>query len=553
MRTVPSEIPSSLKNDLKMSAERRVFNALKNTNFGDHAAAIHSLRLAEHEYKREGELDFVIVSRFGLYVLEVKGGGVRRDKNGVWYYTDRYGNEREDSEGPFDQASSGMYSLKEDLFDHFGSELRSKLVYGFGVITPDTGIPNKTPEWDARQVADASDLSGVEDLQSFLGGLRQYYKERYKANRRGASKLFEDDISNIVDYLRPRFDKATSLVHQIGNVRDVLQSLTKEQYRCLDYSEGNERILCKGGAGTGKTFLAMEVARRESARGRSVLLTCRSKSLSRYLGERVVDDDVQVMDTADVAESAGEVKYDTLVVDEGQDVLTTEHLAEIFSMVEGGIQKGRWRFFYDPNRQSDFYENTDPEALDLLRDAQPASISLSMNCRNPAPVIRKTQLFTGGDLGTPQIGDGPEVETVFTMEGDDVAGELAVQLRKLSREGVSPGSVVILSPLPFEESSAAELPKDLRSEIRPLDSATAGDFPFDRVAFSSIRNFKGFEGDAVILIDLKSDLADPSLENLLYVALSRTRAYLSLLLPRSMEEEVKSLIRKHASKIVEAE
>jgi len=553
MRTIPSEIPSSLKNDSKMAAERWVFNALKKTDYGDHATAVHSLRLAEHEYKREGELDFVVVSRFGMYVLEVKGGGVRRDRNGIWHYTDRYGNERVGSEGPFDQASSGMYSLKEDLFDHFGDDLRSKLVYGFGVIAPDTEIPSETPEWDARQIADASDLSGKKDLQDFLGGLRQYYEERYEANQRGASKLTGDDISSIVDYLRPKFDKATSLVHKIGDVRDMLESLTEEQYKCLDYSESNERIVCKGGAGTGKTFLAMEVARRESARGRSVLLTCRSKSLSRYLRERVDDDNVQVLDTVEVEESGGNAEYDTLVVDEGQDVLTPDHLAEIFSMVDGGIQEGRWRFFYDPNWQSGFYENTDPEALDLLRDTRPASIALSMNCRNPAPVIRKTQLFTGGDLGTPQIGDGPEVETVFTTGTESVAGELTVQLRRLNREGVSPGSVVILSPLPFEESSAAELPEDLRSEIRPLDPATASDFPFNRVAFSSIRNFKGFESDAVILVDLKPDLANPSLEKVLYVALSRTRAYLSLLLPRSMEEEVKRLMRKHASKIAEAE
>lgn len=549
MRTLPSEIPKSLKNDPKMAAERRVFDMLKDTSFGEHATAVHSLRLSEHEYKREGELDFVVVSRFGLYVLEVKGGGVRRDQSGTWHYTDRYGDDREDREGPFDQAGSGMYSLKEDLFDHLDDGLRSRLVYGFGVVTPDSRLPSETPEWDSRQVADKTDLQDEEDLQKFLGGLRQYYEERYEANGQGVSKLSEDDVSAVVDYLRPKFDKAPSVAHEIADVRDALHSLTENQYRCLDYSESNERILCEGGAGTGKTFLAMEVARRESSRGRSVLVTCRSKPLSRHLEKRLNDDGIRVMDAGEVVRSDRELNFETLVVDEGQDLLTMSHLAELFSAVDGGIEDGRWRFFYDPNHQSGFYGDADPRALELLQDARPASVTLPVNCRNPDPVIRKTQLFTGGDLGTPKAGGGPDVETVFTARGDDTSGEVTVQLRKLIRENVSPESITILSPLPFEESSAANLPEDLRSKIRPLDLATAASYPFDGMAFSSIRDFKGFESDAVILTDLKTSLAEPSLENALYVALSRTRAYLALILPGSVKEDLQLLMRKNARKI----
>lgn len=549
MRTVPSEIPSSLKSDPKMKAERWVFNALKNTSFGENATAVHSLRLSEHEYKREGELDFVVVSRFGMYVLEVKGGGVRRDRSGTWHYTDRYGEDREDREGPFDQAGSGMYSLKEDLFDHFDDGLKGRLVYGFGVVTPDSRLPSETPEWDSRQVADKADLQDEEDLQKFLGELRQYYEERYQANGQGASKLPEDDVSAIVGYLRPKFDKAPSVAHEIADVRDALRSLTEDQYRCLDYSESNERMLCRGGAGTGKTFLAMEVARRESSRGHSVLVTCRSKPLSRHLAKRLSDDNIQVMDAVQVAESDRELSFETLVVDEGQDLLTTGYLAELFSAVDGGIEDGRWRFFYDPNHQSGFYGDADPQALELLQEARPASLTLPVNCRNPDPVIRKTQLFTGGDLGTPKAGGGPDVETVFTMGGDDTSSELTVHLRKLIRENVSLESITILSPLPFEESSASNLPEDLRSKIRPLDLATAAGYPFNGMTFSSIKNFKGFESDAVILTDLKTSLAEPSLENALYVALSRTRAYLALILPGSVKEDLQLLMKKHARKI----
>jgi len=58
-------------------AELKVFDRLRAT-FADradwHLTALHSLNLPSHAYKRFGEIDFVLVGRPGLFVLEVKGG-----------------------------------------------------------------------------------------------------------------------------------------------------------------------------------------------------------------------------------------------------------------------------------------------------------------------------------------------------------------------------------------------------------------------------------------------------------------------------------------------
>jgi hypothetical protein len=553
MKTLPSEIPVRLRNQDKWKAERRVFEAMKETRFGEGATAVHSLRLAEHQYKREGELDFVVVSPFGLFVLEVKGGGVRRDESGMWIYTDRYGNDHRNAEGPFGQAQSGMYSLVTSICDHFGEEIRHKLVYGFGVITPDARLPEATPEWDSRQVLDKTKFDQDAHLQGFLGGLRNYYDERYASSKRDCGRIPSEVINDIVGFLRPAFDRVPSLVHRVGDVREVLHSLTEEQYRYLDFDDANKRILCEGGAGTGKTFLAMEVARRENARGRRTLLTCRSPSLSQYLESRMKsEENVDVLNASTVCSLDDDVEYETLIVDEGQDVLTADILLELVAHLRGGVDDGRWRFFYDPNRQSGFYGEAEQEALQWLENARPVKMPLSQNCRNPLPVVQKTQIYTGGDLGDPGVGEGPKVEIDYAKDRTDSTGRLRMVLRKLMREGLDPGSVAVLSPLDFEDSSVSTLPRDLRSCIRPLDPETASEFPFSGVAFSSIRDFKGFESDAVIVTDLDETRAVPSIQNVLYVAMSRARFQLFLILPKSMRSTMERLANKHLSDISEA-
>jgi hypothetical protein len=114
MRTVPSVVFDATSS----ATERTVFDLLAASDLGAGATAYHSLNLARHDYKILGELDFVVLSPRGLLVLEVKGGGVNR-RGGVFVYSDRYGVEHRSSEGPFQQARSGMFSLRRRLVDRF--------------------------------------------------------------------------------------------------------------------------------------------------------------------------------------------------------------------------------------------------------------------------------------------------------------------------------------------------------------------------------------------------------------------------------------------------
>ncbi len=74
---------------------------------------------------------------------------------------------------------------------------------------------------------------------------------------------------------------------RIGRAEEKLLSLTEEQYDRLDELEDNPRCLFEGAAGTGKTLLAVEYARRRARAGDSVLLVCFNRLLGAWLQEQL--------------------------------------------------------------------------------------------------------------------------------------------------------------------------------------------------------------------------------------------------------------------------
>ncbi len=510
------------------SAERRTFDRLRGAfnGPGEDLTAYHSLNLTRHAYKRFGEIDFVLCGRDGLFVLEVKGGGVSCE-NGVWTYTNREGARTLNREGPFRQAESALHGLVGDLEDHLPSAVVSSLTIGFGVIFPDCEWRVESAEWDPHTLCDARKFR---DLEGWLRRLFRYWRAK------AAHPTFADPASlrAVRKYLRPNFETATPLYVLTDRAAEEAARLTEDQMDWVDTIAANRRVLCSGGAGTGKTFLAMELARRWAAAGRQVLLACKSPWLRRYLETRFAIPGLTIAVVDNVrtaAQRAGRERFDALIVDEGQDLFDLESLDLLDRYLLGGLSEGSWCIFHDTNNQAGLVGRTDSEAYRYLLELAPARVSLRTNCRNTLAILERVQEATGADMGVRGIGAGPKVRWHRARSPEESAQLLAEEIGSLLDDGgLSPGHVTVLSPHPFPESSAALLPEPMGRMLQILDEYSLRSFPPSRPSFAQIASFKGLENEAVIVIDLPEPYREA--EDLLplhYVAMSRPRAVLSLI------------------------
>jgi hypothetical protein len=319
-------------------AEKKVFDQLRLACPDDNTlVAYHSLNLTRHAYKRFGEIDFLICGRPGLFVLEVKGGGVSC-QGGIWYFTNRYGQASASVEGPFKQAESALHGLMENLKASLPGNVVSQFTIGYGVVLPDCEWPVKGAEWDRQMLADARD---VRDFEHWLVRFFKYWRQQDRRMR----KPEDSALTALKRYLRPEFDAVIPLHVLASEVEERVVALTEDQMSLVDVVAANPRVLCSGGAGTGKTFLAMELARRWTAQGLKVVLACHSPWLKRYLESRfsISGLTVSLADSVDTAASRlGIRNFEALIVDEGQDLFNMNSLDRLDQILKDGLHQGQW-------------------------------------------------------------------------------------------------------------------------------------------------------------------------------------------------------------------
>ena len=536
-------IPSVISPETDSDAEKRVFKDFKRaTALGTDATVYHSLRLSEHEYKVEGELDFVIVAPRGLLFLEVKGGGVSRDEEGIWSYSNRYGETNQNSEGPFVQVDRAMYSIMqgEDIRTLCGRNEYRDMVYGIGVIFPDCTFSDiDTVEWENDIVLDYSTYKNASDLDIYIRNLMDYWRRKVDASHKRI--IGHEHLCRIKNYFRPKFEKVPTLHHQGAKVARRMEELTEEQYRFLDAAPYNDRILCFGGAGTGKTFLAAEIARRHSEEGARTLFTCRSRPLAANLASRLSGHkNLEVSSFMDLDRST-EDKYDVLVMDEGQDLLNFESLDALDDILKNGIENGTWRFFYDRNNQSGIYNEFEPEAVRFLRSLGAITIPLTRNCRNTHQIVVQIKMLTTADLGTPSAGRGLPVSYRYYDTNRKGASLLHSWINELLKEDVRHEHITILSPVSFEQSIASSLPESMRNQIKVLTDKNAFGFPFNRISFATIEDFKGLENRFVSIVDINEIDESTRSKSNIYVGMSRSQINLTLILPESIKNVVSDI------------
>lgn len=540
--------------DYQSQNEVAVFRMLREDPGTSDWLVLHSLYLADHDRQAAGEIDFVIiVPGKGVVCLEVKGVAQRRD--GLWYYgSSNHGTAR----SPFRQASDGMHTLRRRLLDGH-PELRG-VVFTSGVIFPFASFGEVSIEWHGWQVVDAPKLR-QKRLSDLVVGMVDEEKARL-AELTHPPHIATDGPSpaqcqTIKDMLRGDFEVPVDARARARAVHEELARYTGEQFLVLDGVSRAPRVFVTGPAGTGKTLLAIESARRAYAEGRRVLLLCYNRLLGEWLTDRVrslrprvvagtlhrhmlaasgmarapegADRDFwdstlpetawsQVVEATERSSEDERFLFDELILDEAQDLLRPPYLDFLDASLRGGLRGGRWRMFGDFEQQAIYRTSalTLEQAI-YSRQLDAVRFDLRVNCRNTPRTVSWVQHISRLNPPYSRVrrpDDQVAPEFVFYENHEEQPSLLAGILVRLQSSGFLKKDIVVLSRL-ADSACVMHLPPEWRSRIQPC-----GPMRRDRVGYATIHAFKGLEAQAIVVSDVTSILGEDD-EALFYVAMTR--------------------------------
>lgn len=552
-------LPPVISQDTLSPGEQDIFSRLKRTPGAEDWTVLHSLDIAQHIRQARGEADFVfVVPGLGVLVLEVKAHREIRCEDGRWYL----GRDNPPTtRSPFKQASEAMHSLRERVLAVDPS--LKDVVFWSAAAFPRVEFKASSAEWHPWQVIDARSMASRpfhELAAAVLVNARRFLTE-VKGYSWVSNAPSPDDCKRIVEILRPSFEFYEAPKARKRALDDDLKRYTAEQFMALDAMGGNDRVVFSGPAGTGKTLLALEAARRSAQEGRKVLLLCFNRLLGSALQEQAEGwSSIHAMtlhrymlrvsglrippgaqesfwreQLPDAALSAllsrdeARAEYDEIIIDEGQDVLHSPYMDVLDLSLEGGLAGGRWLLFGDFSKQ-DLYR---PGALTLQdfvleRGSSAPTYRLTVNCRNTPRIAGYA--FTYGGLRpnyTRVLRSDDQVEPAlkFCQVSPDHHMKLISALQDLLADGFSNEEIVVLSPYGDARSAAGSL-QDPRwsSRLCSLSTPKRG-----LIRYGTVQAFKGMEAPAVIVTDLPDDTSNT--QDLLYVATTRALHRLTVLVP----------------------
>lgn len=502
---------------------------------------------------RRGETDFLVLhKKKGFLVIEVKGGKVRRSPAKNQWISRSHDGAEHVIKDPFIQAEQNVNTLAGKIrAEHiFGSgQGPLPVTCGYGVAFPDGVAPDEhlPPHVDPRIVMDHRDTDGIE---ARIDRLFESWRKKREGSRGFTDEEFDALLQNV---LLARYEVTIPLNVRFEKERESFVSLTETQCRFLEAIPETNRALFKGFAGTGKTQLLMENARRMASSGARVLVVCFNEPLAvqlRLWASRVAAsrgtgtgsilvrnfhglcedfalragleydvpeivaeqqefyDDVAPMLLEDALGAVGD-RFDCVLVDEGQD-FRLEWLEALERLLDPA---GRdvFQIYYDEQ------QNVYGKELAFPFEANP--YSLNWNCRSTQSICDLTKRLGGVDIEC--FADSARGDKVRFHSWGKPAEQVAIVekiVRDLMSRHVEPRQIMVISSHRRARSCMADVS---RLNGYPLvDYTPPGED--DTIAFSSLHRAKGLESDIVIFCDVDGGEPYCSRPNQ-YVAVSRAR------------------------------
>ena len=506
-------------------SERHVWERLRDDLRPDDTL-IANYRLTDAQKDHEADL-VVVMPDAGVVIVEVKGAGTGL-RDGQWTML------RDGVAEPIDpvtQARCARYALRDyvETDRRWADSSRANVRFAHAVVTPFTSLPGESlpdaPRWILHDRGD-------------LPRLAERLRAGFETHRPPPSA---DDCEVIVDILTARgTDALPSVVDEADERAARADRLTQEQDLILKVTRLLNRVEIRGGAGSGKTVLALTQARQLTA-GRDgrprqrVALLCYSIGLASYFRRTTAswnykhrpafvgtfedlanlwgiesgtrdepsfwEIELPVLMAQRAAELPPNKRFDSFVVDEAQDFAESwwrPLIAALKDEAEGGL------FLYSDEGQRLFPRYGRPP-VPLV------PLVLDHNLRNTKQIAEVFKPLAPRMVlkGT----DGPEVLHVHATPEEAVA--LADEMvDALFDEGWDPGHIALLT-------TGARHPEQVsRQEAYGQNGYWETFWDEDTNFYGHVLGFKGLERRAVVLA-VNEDGTRERFRERMYVGLSR--------------------------------
>ena len=537
----PGKLPRSVRDDPRRRAEVRVYDRIAEVLDDSFHVFYSSPWLGTDRLgnEKDGECDFLIAHPdHGILAIEVKGGKeISFDPSDAQWRSTDHSDFVHKIKDPVAQARSAKHEFLNRLTG--SPRWANRFIHAtHGVIFPSAGSPSGNLRADAPAKLFCCS-------KQFQQGLRSWIADRMKEGQRpdNCEALGHDGVAALERQLAHPFTLSFRIGAALAEAEAEFRVLEPSQFHILDMIIDIPKALVRGGAGTGKTVIAIEEALRSASAGRKTLLTCYSRPLAASLERKLKDianltvsgfhalcgkmsrqADVHVLSNVgdrelyenvlpDALYQAMEIqpalKWDTIIVDEGQDFR-----AEWWIAIDSCLnQDGQLRVLMDSNQK--VYESAEIGFLGL----SVVPVRLSRNLRNTKNIHEAASVhYSGPGI----IADGPTGLDVSWIKAENLDAKIKAAYRELRRlvfnEEVAPGDIAVL----VNDRTAKEgfLERIGGSSIPITDSEVMA---LEDVVLDSVRRFKGLERPAIVLIISGGEMER---RELAYVAFSRARAYL---------------------------
>jgi Nuclease-related domain/AAA domain len=473
----------------------------------------------------DGEADFLVIHpNVGLLVLEIKGGGVHVE-NGRWFSVDRHGAVHP-IKNPYEQAMASKHALLKWLRNKgiTGVDIGHAVVFPHLDTVPALG-PAATPEITIVR----PDFLKMES--AIVRGAKHWSM---------AANLAEPDIKKLVGLLAPTVRLRRGLSEASAAAESRLIELTAEQIAAFAGLRSTRGGLILGGAGTGKTVLAIARAQQLQRDGFKTLLVCYNeilgKELSSSLGATGISAgtfhslcfreashaklafpsnasagwwETGAPELLIEACSINRTAFDAIIVDEAQDF--SPFWLDALRCLISRREDAPFYAFADPRQ--DLWKRSWLSNRDF-----PFCFELRRNLRNTHPIAEKVCACIREPIEPPFGADGPPAKWRDLRDDRRPMPEIIAAVEQLLEEGFGPQNLVVLC------SSSRWVSQLREHSVGPYSFGT---WRSKGIPVETVARFKGMESEAVVLV-LEGGESDLD-RTAAYVGISRGRTVLVVL------------------------